>query len=231
MKKLSIIINIILSIALLVGTVLYQIVGGRTVHYSTSGIFVLMGIVNLCFAVCMRVPNLKFYISMAMGLFLCMMGDILLGKGFVIGAATFASGHICYFVSYYFLQNLCRKDFIIGGVIFAAAGAFLMFCPLLNFSAAYMQWVCLVYALIISMMVGKAVSNYLTEKSTARVLLAIGSAMFFFSDLMLVFNWFMDTGKITGKLCMATYFPAQGLLAIAMLVSILSQHVGKTCEK
>lgn len=224
MKKLSISINIILAAALLAGTIMYQVAGGRTVHYSTSGIFVLMGVVNLCLAMINRTKNLKFYVSMALGLFLCMMGDILLGKDFVIGAATFASGHICYFVSYCFLQKLRKKDFVIGGVIFAAAGAFLMFFPLLTFSEEYMRWVCLAYALIISMMVGKAAANYLTEKSRARLLLAIGSAMFFFSDLMLVFNWFMDTGKITGKLCMATYFPAQGFLAIGMLVLMLSQQ-------
>lgn len=227
MKKLSIGINIILAAALLAGTVMYQVVGGRTVHYSTSGIFVLMGVVNLCLAVVNHTKNLKFYAVMAAGLFLCMMGDILLGKDFVIGAATFASGHVCYFVSYCFLHKLRKTDFVIGGVIFAAAGAFLMFFPLLTFSAAYMQWVCLAYALIISMMVGKAVSNYLVEKTGARLLLAIGSAMFFFSDLMLVFNWFMDTGKITGKLCMATYFPAQGILAVGMLVLLLSQQKGK----
>ena len=220
MKKLAITVNVIFTALLLVGTVLYQTVGGRTVHYSTSGVFALMGLVNLAFAIAGRTKNLKFYITMSLGLILCMLGDILLGKDFVIGAATFALGHVCYFIAYCFRQKPRKTDFVIGGVLFLAAGAFLMFCPLLAFDAAYKQWVCLAYALIISMMVGKAFGNYLAEKNVCSLLLAIGSATFFFSYLMLVLHWFMDTDAITGQLCMITYFPAQCFLGLAMLVSI-----------
>lgn len=222
MKKLAITINVIFTALLLVGTVLYQTMGGSKVHYSTSGVFALMGLVNLAFAIAAKAKNLKFYIAMSLGLILCMLGDILLGKDFVIGAATFALGHVCYFTAYCFRHKLRITDLVIGGVIFLAAGAFLMFCPLLNFGAAYMQWVCLAYALIISMMVGKAAGNYLTEKNACSLLLAIGSATFFFSDLMLVLHWFMDTNAITGQLCMITYFPAQCFLGLATLVSIFS---------
>ena len=223
----SIVINVVLSAVLLFGTVIYQIIGGKVIQISTSSIFVMMGLVNLCVAVMKKKKNIKFYISMAIGLFLCMMGDIMLRKDFVIGAATFATGHISFLVSYFFLQKARKKDFIIGGSIFVLAGSFLMFFPLLTFSDSYMRWVCLAYAGIISMMVGKAVSNYLAEKSKARLLMAIGSSMFFFSDLMLVFNWFMDTGSITRKLCMITYFPALGVLALSMLVSLHEKNKQK----
>lgn len=224
MKKLAITVNAIFAAALLIGTVLYQTVGGSTVQYSTSGVFALMGLVNLVFAVIHRAKDLRFYISMSLGLILCMLGDILLGKDFVIGAATFALGHVCYFAAYCFLQKLRKADLLIGGVLFLATGAFLLFCPLLSFGAEYMRWVCLAYALIISMMVGKALGNYLAAKSISRLLLTIGSATFFFSDLMLVFNWFMDTGRITGRLCMITYYPAQCLLGLAMLAAILTAN-------
>lgn len=220
MKKLAITVNVILAAALLIGTVLYQTVGGKTVHYSTSGVFVLMGVVNLIFALISRAKGLRFYISMSIGLILCMLGDILLSKDFVTGAATFALGHVCYFAAYCFQQKLRMTDLLIGGVLFCAASAFLIFCPLLQFDAVYLRWVCLAYALIISLMVGKAAGNYLADRSICRLLLTIGSVTFFFSDLMLVFNWFMDTGKMTGRLCMITYFPAQCFLGLAMLVSI-----------
>lgn len=141
---------------------------------------------------------------MTVGLFLCMLGDILLGKNFFAGAATFASGHICYFLGYCFLKKLHRIDFVIGGVIFAAAGCFLMFYPGLTFWGMYIRWVCLVYAFIISMMLGKAISN------------------FFFSDLMLALNWFAHIGKIAGKLCMVTYFPANWCLAVSLMVAVFA---------
>ena len=213
-------INTIMFGGLLVATVLYQIIGGPVVQISTSSIFVLMGLVNLCFAIKYRKANLKFYIAMSVGLFLCMMGDIMLRKDFVLGAATFASGHVGFLVSYYFLQKVRKHDFIIGGILFALVGSFILFCPLLVFSDAYMRWVSLAYAFIISMMVGKAVSNYLSDKKKSRLLMAIGSGMFFFSDFMLLCNWFMETGSITRKLCMITYFPALGVLALGMLMSI-----------
>ena len=224
---LATIMNAVLAVILLVGTVVYQIVGGKVIQISTSSIFVLMGLVNLCFAIRKREKNLKFYIAMAAALFLCMMGDIMLRKDFVLGAATFASGHIAFLVSYYFLQKARMKDFVIGGILFAMVGSFLMFCPLLTFSDEYMRWVSLAYAFIISMMVGKAVSNYLVNRTKDGLLRAIGSSMFFFSDFMLVCNWFMDTGSITRKLCMITYFPALGVLALSMLVSLHEKNKQK----
>ena len=213
-------INTIMFGVLLVATVLYQIIGGPVVQISTSSIFVLMGLVNLCFAIKYRKANLKFYIAMSVGLFLCMMGDIMLRKDFVLGAATFASGHVGFLVSYYFLNKVRKHDFIIGGILFALVGSFILFCPLLVFSDAYMRWVSLAYAFIISMMVGKAVSNYLADKKKSRLSMTIGSSMFFFSDFMLLCNWFMETGSITRKLCMITYFPALGVLALSMLASL-----------
>ena len=213
-------INTFLFTLLLVGTIVYQIVGGKVVQLSTSSIFVLMGVVNLIFAVKLRKKNLKFYISMAMALALCMLGDAMLRIDFVMGAATFATGHLGFLISYYFLQKARKWDFIIGGILFGLVGSFIAFCPLLVFSDAYMKWVSLAYAFIISMMVGKAVSNYLSEKKKSRLLMAIGSGMFFFSDFMLLCNWFMETGSITRKLCMMTYFPALGVIALGVLISL-----------
>ncbi len=194
------------------------------IQLSTSGIFVLMGIVNLSFAIKKNKKNLRFYISMAIALLLCMLGDAMLRVDFVMGAATFACGHLAFLVSYYFLQKVKKCDFLIGGVLFALVGSFIAFCPLLVFSDAYMKWVSLAYALIISLMVGKAVSNYLSDKKKARLLMAIGSGMFFFSDFMLLCNWFMETGSITRKLCMITYFPALGVLALSMLASLAEKE-------
>lgn len=213
-------INSFLFVVLLLGTIVYQIVGGKVVQLSTSSIFVLMGIVNLIFAVKLHKKNHKFYFSMAIALALCMLGDAMLRIDFVMGAATFATGHLGFLVSYYFLQKAKKWDFIIGGVLFGLVGSFICFCPLLVFSDAYMKWVSLAYAFIISMMVGKAVSNYMSDKKKSRLFMAIGSGMFFFSDFMLLCNWFMETGSITRKLCMMTYFPALGVIALGVLISL-----------
>ena len=68
-------------------------------------------------------------------------------------------------------------------------------------------------ALIISMMTGKAISNFIREKNAVTTVLVIGCSLFLFSDLMLCASWFMDTGRITSILCMVAYYPAEILLA------------------
>lgn len=50
----------------------------------------------------------------------------------------------------------------------------------------------------------------------------IGSILFFFSDLMLVFDWFLSMGRIAGILCMSTYYPAQCLFAFSVYYAAAS---------
>ncbi|MBQ3047627.1 MAG: lysoplasmalogenase, partial [Clostridia bacterium] len=94
-----------------------------------------------------------------------------------------------------------------------------LFAPFFNFDEAIMMIVCLVYALIISLMVGKTISNLITQKSLLNIVLVIGSILFFISDLMLLLNVFGGLPEITDILCLATYYPAQCFLAFSILVS------------
>ena len=45
---------------------------------------------------------------------------------------------------------------------------------------------------------------------------AVGSALFYFSHLMLALNVFACASYITDTLCLATYYPAQWLLAYSI---------------
>ena len=76
-----------------------------------------------------------------------------------------------------------------------------------------MKGVCLLYALIISCMLGKASANYYRAQSLVTGLLQLGSILFFFSDFMLCLNIFADAPHITNILCLYTYFPGQCILA------------------
>jgi uncharacterized membrane protein YhhN len=115
-------------------------------------------------------------------------------------------------------------DLAIGGIIFVAAACFILFAPILHFSEGYMRIVCLVYALIISCMVGKAAGNFIRSRTLLTATLLAGCVLFFFSDLMLVFDWFAGGGRITGLLCMGTYYPAECLLAISGLIGCFERH-------
>ena len=80
-----------------------------------------------------------------------------------------------------------------------------------------MQYVCLVYAFIISMMLGKAIGNFIRRRELLTGIILAGSILFFLSDLMLVFDWFTLAGSWSGKICMATYYPAECLLAFSVM--------------
>ena len=213
MKKVFLYLNIIIACATFVMNYVYMTEGGVLLKGICCIGFALMGIVNLIYAAASKKKSIKFHAVMALGLVLAMTGDVVLGFDFIIGASLFALGHVCYFIAQCFFMKPRWMDAVISAVIFACAGSFLMFFPKLNFDNDIMKYVCFVYALIISVMVGKALSNVIAKPGLVTVVLAVGSVLFFFSDLMLVFDWFMDMS--TGKLCMGTYIPAQCLLAFS----------------
>lgn len=197
----------------------YQLNGfDFTLKCICSGAFALLGLVNLCYAQKTRQTNMRFYIGMAAGLVLAFLGDVLIGYDFIIGAATFALGHVCFVVAYCLIQRPKILDCIISGVLFSGGAGFLLFSPLLTFDQPIFRVVCVVYALIISTMLGKAVGNFIRERNVFTGTVAAASALFFFSDLMLVFDWFIGLWDWTDHACMGTYYPALCLLAFAMIL-------------
>ena len=111
-----------------------------------------------------------------------------------------------------------KLDYGISGILFLGCLIFLLFCPLLNFDVAIFRIVCIVYALIISTMLGKALGNFVREKNLVNGTVAAASLLFFFSDLMLVFDWFIGRWSWTDHACMGTYYPALCFLAAAMFL-------------
>ncbi len=214
-------VNFVIMAAVFVGNYFFLTAGGLEVKAVTSAGFVLMGLVNLVAALIQKRPRVSFQVCLAAGLLLACWGDILIIPDFVAGASLFAAGHICLTVSYCAIDRPRLLDGIIGGGIFAAAACFILFAPILRFSDGYLQGICLIYALIISCMVGKAAGNFIRRPSLLTVTILAGSVLFFFSDLMLLLDWFAGGGRIAGLLCMGTYYPAQCLLALSGLIGSL----------
>ena len=219
MKKTVNILNIILIVLVLIGDAFYIIKGTLPIKTVTSIGFVLIGVVNLIYLMKNGVSNKKFPIIMVVGLFFAMLGDVLLEVNFIVGALLFAVGHIFYFIAYCFICSFNWKDLIYGGLIFIPATIAILFAPIFEFPSDTLKWLCVVYAIVISCMTGKSISNFVKQKTLQNILLMIGSMLFLFSDLMLLFDNFSSLSGVFGLLCLLTYYPAECLLSYSILLT------------
>ena len=213
------IINLILAIAIVIGGAAYYATHSLGVKTAASLLFVALGLVNWLYVRRRGANRCAFAFVMVVALFFAMLGDVVLEINFMAGALVFAVGHVFYFLAYCRLIKLEAKHLIPSACIFAFAAALILFLPIFDFGGMVMQIVCLVYALIIACMLGKAFSNWRKGPSVLTALLLLGSFWFFFSDMMLLFSHFADVPRIMSALCVNTYYPAQAILSYAVLRS------------
>jgi len=114
------------------------------------------------------------------------------------------------------LQRMLVLMLLCGVILFVPVGAMMLFWKQFDYGSALMKGICIGYALIISLMFSKAFSNYRRNKCRAYALMALGSAMFVFSDFMLLLELFAGAPAITDTLCLFTYFPGQCIQAHAI---------------
>ena len=216
MKKISI-INFSLLLPLIMADILFIISRSLIAKSIASMIFVVIGFINLLHL--LKVENKKSLSAYLLFLGLCFacLGDIVLEINFVIGAGLFAVGHVFYFFSYTQITKTSWKDFIYASAIFVPSLLVILLVPIFDFGGVFMQVVCCAYALIISLMLGKAISNYTQNRSILNLVIMLGSILFYFSDFMLLFNVFSNIKtSIFIVLCLTTYYPAEFLLAYSI---------------
>lgn len=229
MKKSIQVFNILMLISILIGDFIFLAMGHDLISHTnttrilvkgiTSGLFVIVGIVNTIYAGLKNRQYIKFALILLVGLIFSMLGDIFLEIYFIIGAGLFGLGHIFFLISYCFISKFRFRDMIYGVLFFLPALLILLFVPIFDFGSTLMLMVCIAYAFVISMMLGKALSNHIAVHSVLTLVILIGSILFFFSDVMLLFSVF---GKIQyiDILCLISYYPAQFLLALSTLITM-----------
>ena len=211
------VLNIALFCTVCVLDYIYQ-----THHFSftlkrlTSRLFASIGVLNLLWALYLRRKDIGVYALLSLGLIFAMLGDIAINGNFVRGASLFAVGHVLLATAYLLLQRLSKPDLLLIALPMAFSLGFLQFYPYLWFYPRELRYVCMGYGVVISVMLGKAVSNFLRRPTLFFGLLALGSALFFFSDFMLLLHWFVGRWRWTDNACMAAYYPAVALLGVAM---------------
>ena len=216
MEKKFFIINFILFALLIALDISYIVEGGLLLKSLASSVFVIIGVLNLIYAILIK-TKLMFPIMMSIGLIFAMLGDIILNIEFIAGAVLFGVGHIFFFIAYLFLEKFSWKDLLVSAIIFIPSMLFILLAPIFNFNSDLMVAVAVIYALIISLMTGKAISNLVKNRSLQNIIIAVGSIMFFLSDLMLLLGRFAGL-PVVSIICLVFYYPAEFLLAFSILI-------------
>ena len=73
-------------------------------------------------------------------------------------------------------------------------------------------------------MLGKAIGNFIREKNLANGIIAPASVLFFFSDLMPLFDWFIGLWSWIDHACTETYCPALCFLGLAMCIKSIKNN-------
>lgn len=216
MKNRFFILNLLLFLYTFFAGLIYYLYGGILLKTTTGLGFLLIGICNTVFAFLNREKSKKFECLIMLGLSASLLGDIILNIDLIVGALVFALAHLLYLTAYYSVSAFSKRDVFISVPLFFTSASLIWFCPIFNFGIGIMKVVCLVYALIISLMFGKAISLLFQGKTRTFIFVAIGSFLFFVSDLALLFYMFANAGETANTICLLTYFPAQCLLAYSI---------------
>lgn len=218
--------NIVLMACTVVSLVCYDILGGLWLKGLTSAWFAALGMVNLVYANLLGVRH-RFLWLTAMGLVFGMAADVLLGLWFFCGIAAFALGHVLYLAGFFALERFRRRDLLFILPIAAVSLYLVAGTPFIRIEDPVLKPMLLGYAVIIACMLGKALSNLTACRAPSRWLVAVGSAMFWFSDVMLAIDMFGTPSRLTWILCSYTYWPAQAILAYAMFRFVQEQEIRK----
>ena len=209
-------LNLLIFIGAMACLVFYDYHGGLWLKGVTSLWFCALGTANLVYAhkIGMKKCGILYIMEAALVMGAC--ADVLLGIEFMVGVALFALGHVIYMAAFFTMEKPRKKDllFILPLAVFA------IFCvtgtPFIQVEDPFMEKMLLAYAVIISCMTGKALSNLQLSKKTSRRIIAVAGVLFLFSDLMLAVDMFGVASRLTWVLCSYTYWPAQNLLAHSM---------------
>lgn len=215
MKKIVGIINLLLVAATAVMCLIYRSNYSIILKAATASGFVLMGAVNLGFTFYTKQKK-AFSLLTFFGLSLCMAGDVVLFNNFLLGAVIFVLGHILYVAAYCCLCKPALRDVIIIAAVSAVSVLFVLLYPDFNYGSSVMTAVAAVYAVVISFMLGKAVSNLTRRRDAVNTALFIGSLLFFVSDIALAFSVFGGDPFWASPVCMFTYFPGQCVIAFSV---------------
>ncbi len=217
-KKLTCALNVVFFVLIAVFAVLYILYdeGDGAIYafkYVTSALVLIEAGIGLLIAKLSGGKMNIFSALLALSFILCLCGDVVIIYSFIAGMILFAIAHIG-LIAGFTRVNILGWKHIIPFIVFALFSLLMIFLfPSFDFGS-YLPYV-IVYAIVISAMVGMGLGNALdgTVNIKVRVVLGAGVLLFYASDLCLTLWKFAGGGKVLDVLCLVFYYLALFLLA------------------
>ena len=209
-------------IPLLTGTVFFLIragiLGKRRQIYLLKPISTLIVIAVASLSLLQPERNVAFTVGVLLGLTLSLGGDVALmfeekRKAFIVGLGLFLLAHIAYAVVFAVLGRVSWWDVPSTAVLLAAGvGVYL----LLKANLGAMRVPVIAYIVVISVMVGRAVSTLSSPVlgTGQAVMVALGAVLFYISDAILAACRFWKPWRYR-RISLAFYYSGQLLIALA----------------
>ncbi len=163
--------------------------------------------------------NVTYVVGVLVGLVLSLGGDIALmfqenRKAFTLGLGFFLLAHVAYTVVFTILGHFSAWD-VVSLMVLLAAG--LSFYTLIKPNLGRLQVPVIIYIIVISVMVNRAVStliNPFSFNTGQAVMITMGAVLFYISDVILAANRFWKAWKYH-HISLVFYYIGQLLIALA----------------
>ncbi len=163
--------------------------------------------------------NTFYSVGILIGLILSLGGDISLmfqenRKAFALGLGFFLLTHVTYSVVFIRLGRFSARD-LISFVILSAAGW--SFYTLLKSNLGKLKLPVIIYIIVISLMVNRAVSTLFNSSSfntEQAIMISLGAGLFYISDVILAANRFWKPWKYH-HISLIFYYTGQFFIALA----------------
>jgi uncharacterized membrane protein YhhN len=161
--------------------------------------------------------NLNYTLAIILGLFFSYGGDIALmfksRRAFMMGLVLFLIAHVVYSSVFTVYSGFVKWD-LISALILILLAIIIYFY--LYSGLGKMKFPVLIYVLIISFMMNRAISTFSGKffNETQAFIISIGAGLFYISDLILAINKFKKPFK-NHRISLAFYYSGQLLIALS----------------
>ena len=219
-EKLFLAVNAVFLALIAATCALYCVYGTIYAKAAASGTFLLLALFNTVLALVRGksgYPLCKYWLLG--GLALAFAGDIALEYEFIAGVVLFALGHVLLLGAFHTLKPLGWRDILPTLLLIAGSVCLLLLLPAYHLGDLLAPVI--VYAVVISAMLGKAVGVLLDRKLRLPLRLGVfgGALLFFASDLFLTFANFTEVAFNFSLPCLITYYLATYLLAVTIYLA------------